>query len=92
MAENTAVTLTVRLIRSFEHRNVRNVVYKDVDLAQSVADFEKFIIQGTCNLNCILSPASLAGAGDIETHRVRPSVRPSVQMSLSRRYLSYCSL
>ena len=26
-----------------------------------------------------LSPASLAGAGDIETHRVRPSVCPSVR-------------
>ena len=41
-----------------------------------------FLLNSSCIHNtfgAILSPASLAGAGDIETHRVRPSVRLSVR-------------
>ncbi|XP_048756153.1 UPF0538 protein C2orf76 homolog [Ostrea edulis] len=36
-------TVTVRLIRSFEHRNLKHVVYHDVDLSQSVSNFKDFI-------------------------------------------------
>ncbi|KAL4222721.1 hypothetical protein ACF0H5_018762 [Mactra antiquata] len=33
------ITLTVRLIRSFEHRTIKHVVFHDVDRKQSVGDF-----------------------------------------------------
>ncbi|XP_061180404.1 UPF0538 protein C2orf76 homolog [Saccostrea echinata] len=36
-------TVTVRLIRSFEHRNLKHVVYHEVDLSQSVKEFKDFI-------------------------------------------------
>lgn len=39
-------TVTIRLIRSFEHRNLKHVVYHDVDLTQSVADFKDFVRKG----------------------------------------------
>ncbi|TRY88855.1 hypothetical protein DNTS_016937 [Danionella cerebrum] len=35
--------LTVRLVRSFEHRNFKPVVYKDVSLDQTVEEFVTFI-------------------------------------------------
>ncbi|XP_038645755.1 UPF0538 protein C2orf76 homolog isoform X2 [Scyliorhinus canicula] len=37
------VTITVRLVRSFEHRNFRPVVYHDVNVNQSVKEFLKFL-------------------------------------------------
>ena len=40
------VTITVRLIRSFEHRNFRPVVYHGVHLDQTVKDFIVFLKQG----------------------------------------------
>uniref|UniRef100_A0AAA9SVQ9 Chromosome 2 C2orf76 homolog n=1 Tax=Bos taurus TaxID=9913 RepID=A0AAA9SVQ9_BOVIN len=39
------VTITVRLIRSFEHRNFRPVVYHGVHLDQTVKDFIVFLKQ-----------------------------------------------
>ncbi|KAK8746475.1 hypothetical protein OTU49_017033 [Cherax quadricarinatus] len=36
-------TLTIRLIRSFEHRNIRNIVLHNVNLDQSVEDFMELI-------------------------------------------------
>lgn len=41
------VTVTVRLIRSFEHRNFKPVVYHGVNLDQTVRDFIVFLKQGT---------------------------------------------
>lgn len=38
--------LTVRLVRSFEHRNFKPVVYKDVNLDQTVEEFISFVTQG----------------------------------------------
>ncbi|XP_053390427.1 UPF0538 protein C2orf76-like [Mercenaria mercenaria] len=37
------VTITVRLIRSFDHRIIKHVVYHDVCLEQKVSDFKQFI-------------------------------------------------
>ncbi|XP_072273958.1 UPF0538 protein C2orf76 homolog isoform X2 [Pyxicephalus adspersus] len=37
------VTVTVRLVRSFEHRNFRPVVYHGVNLDQTVQEFLEFI-------------------------------------------------
>jgi len=34
------VTVTIRCVRSFEHRNVRNIVLRDVDLRQSVQELQ----------------------------------------------------
>ncbi|KAM4868555.1 UPF0538 protein C2orf76 homolog isoform 2-T2 [Callospermophilus lateralis] len=39
------VTITVRLIRSFEHRNFKPVVYHGVNLDQTVRDFIVFLKQ-----------------------------------------------
>ncbi|XP_050418968.1 UPF0538 protein C2orf76 homolog [Patella vulgata] len=33
------ITLTIRLIRSFEHRNIKHIVYRDVDSSQQVGTF-----------------------------------------------------
>lgn len=38
-----AVTVTVRLIRSFEYRNMRNLVLHNVDLDTSIEDFKVLI-------------------------------------------------
>ncbi|KAG8535158.1 hypothetical protein GDO81_029298, partial [Engystomops pustulosus] len=40
-----AVTITVRLVRSFEHRNFRPVVYHGVCLDQTVQEFLKFVLK-----------------------------------------------
>nr|XP_014341083.1 PREDICTED: UPF0538 protein C2orf76 homolog isoform X2 [Latimeria chalumnae] len=37
------VTLTVRLVRSFEHRNFKSMVYQKVNLNQSVKEFIAFL-------------------------------------------------
>ncbi|XP_046846906.1 UPF0538 protein C2orf76 homolog [Xenia sp. Carnegie-2017] len=39
------VTVTVRLIRSFEYRNMKNIVLQNVDLDISVDDFKALISQ-----------------------------------------------
>ncbi|XP_034309221.2 UPF0538 protein C2orf76 homolog isoform X2 [Magallana gigas] len=44
-------TVTIRLIRSFEHRNLKHVVYHDVDLTQSVADFKDFVRKDTLKIS-----------------------------------------
>ena len=36
-------TLTIRLIRSFEYRNIRNVVYHNINLSQLVKTFIEFV-------------------------------------------------
>ncbi|KTF73906.1 hypothetical protein cypCar_00042561 [Cyprinus carpio] len=42
--------LTVRLVRSFEHRNFKPVVYKDVNLDQTVEEFISFVTQDTMKI------------------------------------------
>lgn len=39
--------LTVRLVRSFEHRNFKPVVFKGVSLEQEVHEFIAFVKKGT---------------------------------------------
>ena len=41
-----ATTLTVRLIRSFEYRNIKYVVFKDVPLDQTVKHFMGTVVTG----------------------------------------------
>lgn len=43
--DNKAI-VTIRLIRSFEHRNIKNLVLKDVDLSMTIRDFKSFINEG----------------------------------------------
>nr|XP_042113946.1 UPF0538 protein C2orf76 homolog isoform X3 [Peromyscus maniculatus bairdii] len=43
-------TITVRLIRSFEHRNFKPVVYHGVNLDQTVKDFIIFLKQDTLKI------------------------------------------
>ncbi|XP_038076607.1 UPF0538 protein C2orf76 homolog [Patiria miniata] len=41
--ESSSITLTVRLIRSFEHRNIKHVVYKDITPDMTVKKFAEFV-------------------------------------------------
>lgn len=45
-------TITVRLVRSFEHRNFRPVVYHGVNLNQTVKQFITFVRKGKRRLPC----------------------------------------
>ena len=45
------VTVTVRLIRSFEFRNMKNIVLQNVDLDISIDDFKALISQGEKSYN-----------------------------------------
>ena len=45
-AKPTRAIITVRLIRSFEYRNIKYVVFKDVLLEQAVQHFMNFVISG----------------------------------------------
>ena len=45
-AKPTRAIITVRLIRSFEYRNIKYVVFKDVLLEQTVQHFMNFVISG----------------------------------------------
>nr|XP_034985757.1 UPF0538 protein C2orf76 homolog isoform X2 [Zootoca vivipara] len=44
------VTVTVRLVRSFEHRNFKPVVYHDVTLDQTVGQFIEFVKNDTMKI------------------------------------------
>ncbi|XP_069811894.1 UPF0538 protein C2orf76 homolog isoform X3 [Dendropsophus ebraccatus] len=44
------VTVTVRLVRSFEHRNFRPVVYHGVSLDQTVQEFLEFVRKDTMKI------------------------------------------
>ena len=39
----TGCTVTVRLIRSFQHRSIRNIVLHDVDTSQLVSTFIEYV-------------------------------------------------
>ncbi|XP_044130395.1 UPF0538 protein C2orf76 homolog isoform X2 [Bufo gargarizans] len=43
MMMSGGVTVTVRLVRSFQHRNFRPVVYQDVSVDRTVQDFVDFV-------------------------------------------------
>jgi hypothetical protein len=38
--------ITVRLIRSFEHRNIKHIIIHDVDFSQKVKLFKDYINNG----------------------------------------------
>lgn len=40
------LTITIRLIRSFEYRNIKNIVLKDIDSNMTINDLKVFINQG----------------------------------------------
>jgi len=41
--------ITVRLIRSFEHRNIKHIIIHDVDFSQKVKLFKDYINNGKCH-------------------------------------------
>ena len=43
--EQNGCVITVRLIRSFEHRNIRNVVYHHIDTSMTCKDFMDFVLK-----------------------------------------------
>ena len=45
-AQKTTVTVSIRLIRSFEYRSIKYVVFKDVLLDQTAEDFIKVVKTG----------------------------------------------
>ena len=38
------VTITIRLLRSFQHRTVKNLILKNVDLEKTVGELKKEIV------------------------------------------------
>ncbi|XP_022782522.1 UPF0538 protein C2orf76 homolog isoform X2 [Stylophora pistillata] len=49
-AESCGATVTVRLIRSFEYRSIKYVVFKDVSLEQTAEDFMDFVVSDTMKI------------------------------------------
>ena len=45
-ADSSGATVIVRLIRSFEYRSIKYVVFKDVSLEQTAKDFMDFVVSG----------------------------------------------
>ncbi|XP_065653541.1 UPF0538 protein C2orf76 homolog [Hydra vulgaris] len=43
--EQNGCVVTVRLIRSFEHRNIRNIVYHQVDTSMTCKSFIDFVLK-----------------------------------------------
>lgn len=43
---DSAAVVTVRLVRSFQHRNFKPVVFQRVDLDQTVQDFMRVVRDG----------------------------------------------
>ena len=47
MAEGDGVILTLRLIRSFQHRNIKHLVFKNVQLSSTTQEFLETVAKGT---------------------------------------------
>ena len=43
--QDEGCTLVIRLIRSFEHRNIRNVIYHNIDTSHLVSHFISFVLE-----------------------------------------------
>ena len=43
---DVAHAITVRVIRSFQYKNIHNIVYHEVDLNQSALDFLSYVKEG----------------------------------------------
>lgn len=50
------VVVTVRLVRSFEHRNFKPVVFHGVNVDQTVLDFIQLVKDGESRRVCAESP------------------------------------
>ena len=46
MAEGDEVILTLRLIRSFQHRNIKHLVFKNVKLLSTTEEFLDTVAKG----------------------------------------------
>ncbi len=46
MSTDPTLTLTIRFVRSFTHRNIKNLVVKISDNSIKVNDFKTFVTQG----------------------------------------------
>jgi hypothetical protein len=46
MSDNEEITVTIRLIRSFEFRNIKNILIRNVDKKTLVSDFIQLINDG----------------------------------------------
>lgn len=66
-------TVTVRLVRSFEHRNFRPVVYHGVPLEQTVREFIAFVRQGWLSFHGWFSWLCLLNNSDVSS---RPGLPP----------------
>ncbi|KAK2565011.1 UPF0538 protein C2orf76, partial [Acropora cervicornis] len=60
---DSSVTITVRLIRSFEHRNIKHVVYKKVPLHQTVEQFMRNVVTDIKKRPDIPPPFRICGYG-----------------------------
>jgi hypothetical protein len=46
MSDDEKITVTIRLIRSFEYRNIKNILIKNVDKKTLVSEFIQLINDG----------------------------------------------
>ncbi|XP_052094604.1 UPF0538 protein C2orf76 homolog [Mytilus californianus] len=49
-------TITIRLVRSFEHRNIKHIVLHDVDFSQTVSSFKETIKKDLVSMQGIPPP------------------------------------
>lgn len=49
-------TVTIRLVRSFEHRNIKHIVLHDVDFSQTVSSFKEAIRKDLVSMQGIPPP------------------------------------
>lgn len=52
-------TVTIRLIRSFEHRNIRNLVLKDTDPQCNIGEFKTTVRKGEVALYTVTLKTTL---------------------------------
>ena len=52
------VTITIRLLRSFQHRTVKNMVLKNVDLNQTVGELKREVLTRLPNETRLVFPLS----------------------------------
>lgn len=74
MSSEDKAIITVRLIRSFEHRNVKHVVFKDVDVHLTTTQFMEFVKNSRCSLINILF--SITFSENLEQNVGRYLIRP----------------
>ena len=82
-ASPTSATLTIRLIRSFEHRAVKNLVLYGVDLTQTVSQLKREILSALPG-ETSLPPSSGNSAAALSRSSIKPTARKPTTRSSTK--------